>query len=457
MPIRFYLHTKVYSDGRRPIYLDARWGRSKAAGGSGEARLRQGTGQSCQPANWNEDKQRIRSGELAYAKMNRKLTELELAATTLLDKAELDGVTYSAEQLGALLKPARLDSTGATADAPAVAIRTLADVYADWKQAYRVRLAAKTLSNPQGLISRLAEWRPNQPATPLEFQPDANGRCRPLEQFCTWLVEDARLPGRNGTQRNRGLYNNTISSYLKALRKLLKFERLPADWMEDSFGEEVERDPFTFEEVMRLYRYEPLEVKEGSTNFTPRQHVRDVFVFNCLTGPRYSDLVRLKPSDVTLETFTAEDGTQHQLPVLAYDQQKIKRDKTKVRVALDPIAYEIWQRYKGKLPVPTNKHLGATIKTLCRAAGLKRKVTHVRGRGAERLTRELELWQVVSCHTARYTFVTLQFEGGADVVFIQESVGHANLNTTRGYLKTRSRDRHASTLAAFDRLRGHTE
>ncbi|WP_262510231.1 hypothetical protein [Hymenobacter sediminis] len=44
MPIRFHLHTKVYSDGRRPIYLDARWGRSKAAGRQGESRLRLGTG-----------------------------------------------------------------------------------------------------------------------------------------------------------------------------------------------------------------------------------------------------------------------------------------------------------------------------------------------------------------------------------------------------------------------------
>ncbi|UOR06883.1 tyrosine-type recombinase/integrase [Hymenobacter aerilatus] len=336
------------------------------------------------------------------------------------------------------------------------AARTLADVYADWKTAYRARLAAKTLSNPQGLINRLAEWRPGQPATPQEFQPDAYGRCCPLEDFCAWLVQEARLPGKNGTKRDRGLYNNTISSYLKQLRKLLKFERLPFDWIEDDFGEEVERDPLTFEEVMQLYRHEPLELKEGSTNALSRRHVRDCFVFNCLTGPRYSDLARLKPSDLMLETFRDESGAAQQLPILVYDQQKIKRDKTKVHVALDPIAYEIWQRYQGKLPVPSNKHMVATIKQLCRAAGLKRKVTHVRGRGAERITREVELWQVVSCHTARYTFITLQFEGGADVVFIQDSVGHANLNTTRGYLKTRLKDRHTSTLAAFERLRRHS-
>jgi len=111
-------------------------------------------------------------------------------------------------------------------------------------------------------------------------------------------------------------------------------------------------------------------------------------------------------------------------------------------VALDPIALEIWQRYQGQLPVPSNKSMNATIKLLCRTAGLKRKVTHVRGRGSERLEQVVELWRAVSCHTARYTFVTLQYEGGSDVVFIQDSVGHASLSTTRRYLKTRLKKRH---------------
>ncbi|TGD80274.1 hypothetical protein [Hymenobacter wooponensis] len=61
----------------------------------------------------------------------------------------------------------------------------------------------------------------------------------------------------------------------------------------------------------------------------------------------HSDVARLKPSDLTLETFRGEDDTTRQLPIQAYDQQKIKQDKTKVRVALAPIAYEIWQRYEG--------------------------------------------------------------------------------------------------------------
>jgi integrase len=448
MTLRFYLHSKTYVDGRQPIYLDLRWGKGDAAGEEGESRLRTGTGQSCQPKNWNGS--RIKSAEAGYSKMNLKLAELEKLASEHIERAELNKQPLTPAQLLSLLKPKK-QKVGPV-EAPLV--RTLAQVYADWRQAYRARLAKKTLDNPQGLINRLAEWRPEVAATPQEFQPDKSGRCRPLEAFCTWLVEEARLPGRNGTKRDRGLYNNTISTYLKQLRKLLKFEGLRYDWIEDDFAEDVEREPLTFEEVMQLYRHQPLELKEGSTNYQPRREVLDCFVFNCLTGPRYGNLATLQPSDLTEQALVDErTGEVRKVPILAYVQQKTRRKKDKIRVALDPIAYEIWQRYHGRLPVPSNKTMNATIKTLCRAAGLKRLVTHVRGRGAERLEQVMELWRVVSCHTARYTFVTLQYEGGSDIVFIQDSVGHASLSTTRRYLKTRLKERHTSTLAAFDQLR----
>jgi integrase len=125
-------------------------------------------------------------------------------------------------------------------------------------------------------------------------------------------------------------------------------------------------------------------------------------------------------------------------------------------VAHSTIALVIWERYQGKLPVLTNQTMNAGIKTLARAAGLKHTVTTVRGIGAQRIVVTVPLSQAISCHTSRYTgrytFITLQHEGGTYIVFIQGAVGHASLNTTRGNLKNRAKERHTSTLAAFDKL-----
>ncbi|MBH8569388.1 integrase catalytic domain-containing protein [Microvirga sp. STS02] len=443
MPIRFYLHTKTYADGRRPIYLDARWGKGGAAG-EGESRLRTGTGQSCKPEHFTE-KGRLSGAAPGYAKSNRELVKLELAVTQHIDRAELDGTQLTPAALLALLKPAQAEKAAAAEAAAAPPVRTMAVLYQEWRNAHRARLAQKTLDGPAGLIQRLEEWRPG--FRPEDWAPDRTGRSEALDEFTAYLVEQAVMP----RTKRVGMQNNTISNYLRSLRKLLKFGGGPYEWVEDEFIEDVEREALTYEEVMQFYRHEPLELKEGSTNAGSRRAIRDVFVFNCFTGMRFGNLAGLIASDVVYEQL---DGQR--LAVLEYVQHKNRRAKRKIRVALSPIALEIWERYQGQLPVPTNQTMNGGIKTIARAAGLKRPVTTVRGIGAKRLEAVVPLWQAISCHTARYTFITLQYEGGTDIVFIQDAVGHASLNTTRGYLKTRAKERHVSTLSAFQALEART-
>lgn len=452
MPIRFYLHTKTYSDGRRPIYLDARWGRGAASDGQSEARLRTSTGQSCQPANWNADRQRIKSAEPGYAKANNELVKLEAAAGQHIDRAELDAMALTPEQLTALLKPAaaaRKKATKAAAvpdQGPSAAGAvpgpvTLASLYAQWQHAYRGRRATKTLSGPQGLIDQLERFRPG--LTPLDFVPDASGRCEVLQDFCVYCMEQAK--GRTG---DVGLFNNTISSYLKRLRKLLKFGRYEHEWIEDEYSEEIDREPLTFAEVLQLAQHPVAEWREGGNKHSSRAGIRDVFVFICLTGPRYGSLLEVGPDAVVFDHLAGAE-----IPVLEYYTYKNRRNKEKVRVPLDELAYTIWQRYDGKLPVPSLGKFNEAIKQLCREAGLTRTVKVLRGSGAKRLEERQPLWQTVSAHIGRYTFITTQHEGGADLVSIQDTVGHADINTTRKYTKSREKDRLTTTRGAFTTLR----
>jgi site-specific recombinase XerD len=354
--------------------------------------------------------------------------------------------------LTALLKPAaaaRKAATKATAvpaQGPSAAGAvpgpvTMASLYAQWQHAYRGRRAAKTLSGPQGLIDQLERFRPG--LTPLDFVPDASGRCEVLQDFCVYCMEQAK--GRTG---DVGLFNNTISSYLKRLRKLLKFGRYEHEWIEDEYSEEVDREPLTFAEVLQLAQHPVAEWREGGNKHSSRAGIRDVFVFICLTGPRYGSLLEVGPDAVVFDHLAGAE-----IPVLEYYTYKNRRNKEKVRVPLDELAYSIWQRYDGKLPVPSLGKFNEAIKQLCREAGLTRTVKVLRGSGAKRLEERQPLWQTVSAHIGRYTFITTQHEGGADLVSIQDTVGHADINTTRKYTKSREKDRLTTTRGAFTTLR----
>jgi integrase len=449
MPVRFYLHTKTYADGRRPIYADIRWGKGSAASTQAEARLRTGTGQSCLPKHFN-DAGRLASGAKGYLAANRELAKLEVAAEEHIGRAELEGVELTPEKLLALLKPkevakkeAKLAALPAQAIPVPAAVPTMVSLYAEWCEAYAGRRAKKTLDGPQGLVDQMERWRPG--TRPDELQPDASGRCKLFEQFCQYCLTEAK--NRKG---ETGLLNNTLSSYVKRLSKLLKFGKYDTDWLEDDFSEEVEREPLTFAEVEQLYAHEVFEPREGTGRHTKRATIRDVFVFMCRTGPRYSSVQELGPDAVVWE-WDAAAGTE--APVLEYYHYKNRRKKTKLRVPLDPLALEIWARYDGQLPVPSLGKFNEEIKLLCREAGLTRIIKEVRGSGATRQEVRVPLWQTVSAHIARYTFITTQHEGGADLVSIQDTVGHADINTTRRYTKSREKERLTATREAFERHR----
>ena len=433
MPIRFYLHSFTSASGLRPIYMEVRWAREASA--VGDASVRLSTGKTCQAADWNDDGERVEGRDLRRGKTNERIADLKKAANKALDQAEVMGTSLTAADMKALLLAITKPNAVPTPKPEAVpeanpAEWTLPQVVVNWQQQLRGQRSATYLRLMKAVTDY---WEKMRPGTTLgELMPDKKtGRSELVEKWIGYLLED--VP-RRGAPGEFGLDNNTVGTYIKRLRTLIQFAGLPYAWLKDELTYDIEIEPLEYEEVLQL--------ASASLPRVQLERARDCFVFNCFTGPRYQNLKNLQPTDVR---------KVRGVHLLEYSQLK-GRKKTKVKVALSPVALAIWERYNGQLPVHSNQQMNDLIKEAAELAGLTRPISRVRQYGGKQLTERGPIHEYITCHLARHTFATLLLDGDASLGEVQDSLGHSSLQSTRRYAKSRENRRHTSTLSAFDKL-----
>lgn len=142
---------------------------------------------------------------------------------------------------------------------------------------------------------------------------------------------------------------------------------------------------------------------------------RDIFVFQCLTGPRVSDLYRLKRSNI-------EHG------VLSYIPGKTKGDRLDVvRVPLPPRALALLDRYKcvcedNIFPFISQQKYNDAIKDIFKLCDITRQVTTLNTLTGKEEQRPIN--EIASSHMARRTFVGGLFKKVKDPNLIGALSGH---------------------------------
>jgi integrase len=150
--------------------------------------------------------------------------------------------------------------------------------------------------------------------------------------------------------------------------------------------------------------------------------VRDIFLFQCFTGVRYSDVENLSRVDI--------DGAVW----------KLRTQKTRdiIEIPLNRYAQSILMKYhdwESPLPVISNQKMNKYIKELCEEAKINSPVKTVKFRGTERIETTTKKFEVVSSHTARRTFISLSLERGMKPDVIMSITGHKTYRMMQRYLK----------------------
>ena len=180
----------------------------------------------------------------------------------------------------------------------------------------------------------------------------------------------------------------------------------------------IRTDPFSeysleMEETDRGYLTEEELKLIANTVFVDKQTnlVRDMFLFGCFTGLRFSDIVNIRP-----DNFHMIDDK------LWLIYSSVKTD-VNVRLPLfllfDGKALSIYERYRRRysktlfgVSVSANSNVNKQLKRICRLA---------------------EIGKRLSFHMARHTNATLLLYNGANITTVQKLLGHKSVRTTEIY------------------------
>jgi len=219
-----------------------------------------------------------------------------------------------------------------------------------------------------------------------------------VKDFKEYLDKDAR------TKSNNGLSQNSKYSYFNKLRAALK-QAVKDGIIPTNPGESVsgfkqgdsEREFLTLEELQSVVKAE-CDIPQLKT----------AFIFSCLTGLRWSDIQKLKWSEV-----------QHSNEMGYYIRFRQKKTKG---VETLPISDQALNLLGERQDIDERVF-----------KGLKYSAWH--NLKLQQWVMRAGITKTITFHCARHTYATLQLTMGTDIYTVSKLLGHKELKTTQIYAK----------------------
>ena len=192
----------------------------------------------------------------------------------------------------------------------------------------------------------------------------------------------------------------------------------------------------TWEELNKLREFEIPATKQAL------DRVRDVFLFQCFTGLRYSDVFNLRRSDIKgdhIEVTTVK--TSDSLIIELNDHSKAILDKYKDVVFEDDKV----------LPVITNQKMNDYLKELAELAGIDEPVRQTYYRGNERIDEVTPKYALLGTHAGRRTFICNALALGIPPQVVMKWTGHSDYKAMKPYIDIAD-DIKANAMSKFNQL-----
>lgn len=254
-----------------------------------------------------------------------------------------------------------------------------------------------------------------------------------FSKFQTFLINRTKTDSKGN--KSPMLNNTTIAKALSTLKTFLSYARKEGIKVNDSYRDfTVKREKL---EVIALEQNELQSLIEFDLSNNKRlEKVRDIFVFACATGLRFSDVQQLKREHLDKDSINIV----------------VKKTKTGLTIPLNIVSASVLDRYSDlhkPLPTISNQRINEYIKELCQLAGIDKPIEIVRFHGKKRVTNTFPKYELISFHNARKTFVTLSLERGMSAEEVMTISGHEDYKSFKRYVNVTEKRKKVVMLKAW--------
>jgi site-specific recombinase XerD len=195
--------------------------------------------------------------------------------------------------------------------------------------------------------------------------------------------------------RSEGKTDETVCGYHRILRKFVRVAVADGKIKDNPYDQiKIKRGTPKTDAYLTMEDFEKIKNQEVDGSL---EKVRDMFVFQCLTGLSYIDMMEFDP-----ERIRTVGGRK------VYSARRQKTAVSYTTILLDD-ALAVIEKYGG-VPKMTNQQYNLRLKVLATAAKIKRPITS---------------------HWARHTAAMMWLNKGVPVEIVSRMLGHSNVKITQ--------------------------
>ena len=394
----------------------------------GGNRIEFSTGYRIDESKWDVDKQRIKNGctnklKQSSSEINGDLLKYYTDIQNIFKKFEVKDISPTPEQLKTAFTKRNKTSNSEETEKPVATFMNVFDEFLkecgtqnNWTDSTYEKFAA--------VKTHLTNFNSN-----LTFEVlDESG----LTEYVNYLRD------------KKDLRNSTIGKQIGFLKWFLRWAFKKGHHNNNAFELFKPKLKNTQKKVIFLTWDELNKLRDYKIPATKQylERVRDVFLFTCFTGLRYSDVYNLKTSDIKdnhIEITTVK--TADSLIIELNNHSKFILEKYK----------EVHFENNKVLPVITNQKMNDYLKELAELAKINEPVGETYYKGNQRIDDVTPKHALLGTHAGRRTFICNALSLGIPPQVVMKWTGHSDYKAMKPYIDIAD-DIKASAMEKFNQL-----